>query len=130
MGSVFYPLDHDMTLSYAADSTSNPPRGVLGGTTAKASYSKRLDPDGSDKVLPAFSEEAIPAGSRIAFTACGGGCGEPLQRDSERVLRAVNRGWLSSEVAREVCRMALAEATEPGVHGLDAAETAGLRGSA
>lgn len=131
MGGVFYPLDHDMTIIYAADGTSNPPRGVLGGTTAKASYSKRLDADGSETVLPAFSEEVIPAGSRIAFTACGGGgYGEPLKREPERVVRAVNRGWLSAEVARDVYRVALAETGEPGVHALDAPETARLRGGA
>ncbi len=104
---------------------------VLGGTTAKASYSKRIAADGSETVLPAFSEEVIPAGSRIAFTACGGGgYGEPLKREPERVVRAVNRGWLSAEVARDVYRVVLTDAAEPGVYALDATETARLRGGA
>lgn len=131
MGGVFYPLDHDMTIIYAADGTSNPPRGVLGGTAAKASYSKRLDADGQEEVLPAFSEEVIPAGSRIAFTACGGGgYGEPLARDPARVVRSVNRGWLSPEVARDVYRVALRDADEPGLLAVDADETARLRDGA
>lgn len=31
VGGVFYPLDHDTTIVYAADGTAFPPRGVLGG---------------------------------------------------------------------------------------------------
>lgn len=131
MGGVFYPLDHDMTIIYAADGTTYPPRGVLGGTAAKASYSSRVDEDGSTTILPAFTEEVIRAGSRIAFTACGGGgFGDPLKRDPAHVARSVNRGWLSVETAREVYRVALVETEEPGLLAVDADATAALRAAA
>jgi len=131
MGGVFYPLDHDMTIIYAADGTTHPPRGVLGGMAAKASHSIRLNEDGSETVLPAFTEEIIRAGSRIAFTACGGGgYGDPLQRDPARVARSVNRGWLSVEAAREAYRVVLMETEEPGLLAVDAQATAALRAGA
>lgn len=131
MGGVFYPLDHDMTIIYAADGTSNPPRGVLGGTTAKPSHSLRLGPDGEAVVLPAFSEEVIAAGTKIEFTACGGGgYGDPALRDPARVAVSVNRGWLSRETAREIYRVVLAETAEPGVHVVDEAATRALRSAA
>lgn len=131
MGGVFFPLDHDMTIIYAADGTTHPPRGVLGGGAAKPSYSKRVGGNGEETILPAFSEEIIQAGSKIAFTACGGGgYGNPLQRDPERVVASVNRGWLSPEMAGQVYYVVLSETAEPGIFALNAAETATLRGGA
>ena len=131
MGGVFYPLDHDMTIIYAADGTSHPPRGVLNGTAAKACYSRKRGGDGNETVLPAFSEEVIEAGTKIEFTACGGGgYGEPLQRDPARVAASVNRGWLSPEMAKQVYHVALAESAEPGVYEVDKAATLELRSAA
>jgi N-methylhydantoinase B len=129
MGGIFYPLDHDMTIIYAADGTANPPRGVLGGTAARPCHTHRIGPDGSVTVLPAFCEEVIAAGTRIAFTACGGGgYGDPALRDPERVAATVNRGWLSRDLARSAYRVELAETAEPGVLAVDARATARLRG--
>lgn len=128
MGGVFYPLGHDMTIIYAADGTTHPPRGVLGGTSAKPSHSSRVNEDGSATVLPAFTEEIIRAGTKIEFAACGGGgYGDPLKRDPARVARSVNRGWLSPEIARDAYRVVLVETEEPGVLAVDAKATASLR---
>lgn len=128
MGGVFYPLDHDMTIIYAADGTSNPPRGVLGGTAAKPCHSVRLGGNGERTELPAFAEEVIRAGTKIEFTACGGGgYGDPMERDPARVVRSVNRGWISHETARDIYRVALRETDEPGVFEMDDNATAELR---
>lgn len=127
VGGVFYPLDHDMTIVYAADGTSFPPRGVLGGGDGKESETIKLA-GGKRTVLPAFSEETIEAGAKIAFTACGGGgYDEPLKRDPARVAATVNRGWLSREDAERVYKVALTDAEEPGLLMVDAARTAALR---
>ncbi len=129
MGGVFYPLDHDMTIVYAADGTSFPPKGVLGGGQGKASESVKLKADGEQEVLPAFAEVVIEEGAKIAFTACGGGgYGDPLKRDAKRVVASVNRGWLTPEKAETVYKVALARDTDqPGVFVVDAARTATLR---
>jgi N-methylhydantoinase B len=130
MGGVFYPLDHDMTIIYAADGTSNPPLGVLGGTAAKPCHSILVESTGERTVLPAFAEEVIRAGTKIEFTACGGGgYGNPLKRDPARVAASFNAGWISADTAREVYRVALVETDEPGVHAVDASATAALRAS-
>jgi len=79
-------------------------------------------------VLPAFSEETIEDGSRIEFTACGGGgYGDPLKRDPKRVAATVNRGWLSREDAETVYGVALKDAGEPGLLAVDEVRTAALR---
>ncbi len=129
MGGVFYPLEHDMTIVYAADGTAFPPRGVLGGGTGKASETVKITPDGDKRTLPAFAEIVIEKNAKIAFTASGGGgYGDPLKRDPRRVAASVNRGWLSVEKARSVYRVALAEnAREPGLFEVDAGATAALR---
>lgn len=127
VGGLFYPLDHDLTIVYAADGTSFPPRGVLGGGDGKASESIKIA-GGEEIVLPAFTEEVIEDGAAIAFTACGGGgYGDPLKRDPHRVAATVNRGWLTREDAEKVYKVALKEAAEPGLLAVDDAATAALR---
>ncbi|MFB2551851.1 hydantoinase B/oxoprolinase family protein [Ensifer soli] len=118
VGGVFYPLDHDMTIVYAADGTTFPPRGVLGGGTGKASESVKLKADGSEEVLPAFAEVVIEEGAKIAFTASGGGgYGDPARRDPARVLASVNRGWLSVEKAASVYGVAVVpDPARPGLY--------------
>ncbi len=129
MGGVFYPLEHDMTIVYAADGTAFPPRGVLGGGTGKASETVKITPDGEKHTLPAFAEIVIEKNAKIAFTASGGGgYGDPLKRDPRRVAASVNRGWLSVEKARSAYRVALVEnGQEAGLFEVDAGATAALR---
>ncbi|RUW96946.1 hydantoinase B/oxoprolinase family protein, partial [Mesorhizobium sp. M2A.F.Ca.ET.037.01.1.1] len=117
----------DMTIVYAADGTSFPPRGVLGGGDGKESETIKLR--ASEKiVLPAFSEETIEDGARIEFTACGGGgYGDPLKRDPKRVAATVNRGWLSREDAENVYCVALKDAEDAGLLMVDEVRTAELR---
>ncbi|MBY6005294.1 hydantoinase B/oxoprolinase family protein [Salipiger bermudensis] len=128
MDGVFYPLDHTMTVAYAADGKVNPPKGVLGGQPGGASDTVRIEPDGARVTLAEFSEENFAAGQKCEFTSCGGGgYGAPEARDPARVAASVNRGWLSLSLAREVYKVALREAGEPGLYEVDADGTAALR---
>ncbi len=103
VAGVFYPVGHDMTLVYAADGSTFPPRGVLGGLAAMPTRSEKMLEDGAVVVLPAFNEEVCRKGQKFSFLASGGGgYGDPSKRDPERVVRSVNRGWLSPEKAKEV----------------------------
>lgn len=102
----YYPLDHDMTVVYAADATDNPPKGVNGGLNALPTRSQKLNAEGNLVDLPAFSEEVIKKGEKVVFFACGGGgYGSTEDRSPELVLRSINRGWLSVEKAKEVYGM-------------------------
>lgn len=127
MQGVFYPLDHDMTIVYAADGTEFAPRGVLGGGDGGASTAERITRDGNTQSLPAFAEEVIEDGARIAFSAAaGGGYGDPLARDPQRVATTVERNWLSPEAARDVYRVVLKRDTD-GAWSVDESETERLR---
>ena len=129
MEGVFYPLDHDMTIVYAADGTEFAPKGVLGGGDGGASTSTKLRDGGEAVTLPAFAEEVIENGARIAFQAAGGGgYGDPLARDPDRVAATVDRGWLSEDTARSVYGVAL-EQDEDGTWHTDRAGTERLRAS-
>jgi len=129
MGGAIRPLDHDMTIVYAADGTTFPPRGVLGGTAGCASATASIAADGAVTTLPAFAQVVIAAGETIVFSACGGGgYGDPLRRDPARVVASINRGWLSAATAQTVYRVAVApDPHEPGVCVVDTEETARLR---
>ena len=127
---LFHPIGHDMTIAYAADGTTFPPRGVLGGSDGKGSVTRRVNLDGSETELPAFAEEVIPDGSKLYFTACGGaGYGLPFKRDPERVAASVNRGWLSRKRAMVEYGVVLMDSDEPGIVkvGSDAGECRILR---
>jgi N-methylhydantoinase B len=129
VGGVFYPLDHDMTIVYAADGTSFPPRGVLGGGDGSASETVKITAEGKHVTLPAFAEEVIENGAKISFAACsGGGYGDPLRRAPKRVAASVNRGWLSREQAEAVYKVALIDTDVPGVVSVDEVRTKVLRG--
>ena len=108
MAGAFYPLENDMTVIYAADGTTFAPRGVNGGGPAQNTYSRKRLADGTVVELPAFHEEVCLPGETLEFFCCGGGgYGDPLKRDPNRVVATVNRGWLSAEKARAVYRVAL-----------------------
>lgn len=103
VGGVFYPVDHAMTLVYAADGTTFPPRGVLGGADASPTRSQKRLGDGSLATLPAFNAEVCQPDEKLVFLACGGGgYGSPANRKPEHVVRSINRGWLSPGKALEI----------------------------
>ncbi|CPR13987.1 hydantoinase B/oxoprolinase family protein [Brenneria goodwinii] len=131
VGGVFYPIDHQMTLIYAADGTHNPPQGVNGGLAAKPSYTHLVASDNSVTVLPAFYELQCAAGQKVAYTSCGGGgYGDPLERKPESVARSVNRGWLSAENARNIYKVALNYDENECIYVVDTLVTQQLRENA
>ena len=103
VAGVFYPVDHAMTIVYAADGTTFPPKGVLGGEPATPTRSQKILPEGGVVDLPAFNEEVCAAGEKMSFLACGGGgYGPPSGRSPDRVVGTINRGWLTPAKATEV----------------------------
>ena len=105
---VFYPVDHAMTIIYAADGTSFPPKGVNGGLPASASWTRKQTADGQLVDLPAFHQEVCKPGEKMVCFACGGGgYGTPAERDPRRVLAAVNRGALTPDKAQETYGVSL-----------------------
>ena len=105
---VFYPVDHAMTIIYAADGTTFAPKGVNGGMPASNSWTRKLSTDGSVQELPAFHQEVCEPGEKMLCFACGGGgYGDPARRDPGRVVATVNRGWLTADKAQQIYGVSL-----------------------
>ena len=79
-----------------------PPKGVLGGESGGPSLGFVLD-EQSERIqeLPLIGLFEIKAGHALeAVTTGGGGYGDPLGRDPERVRDDVRKGWVSKEKAQ------------------------------
>ena len=131
LGSV-----RDMTLtapgglSLEGDGNCFPPPGLFGGAEGHVGEVV-MDPEGAHpRALPSkFPYRKVPAGTTIrTVSPCGGGYGDPLQREPERVLEDVLDGFVSPEgAARDYAvAVALAPAAEGGWR-VDAPATAALR---
>ena len=124
VAGVFYPLDHAMTVMYAADATTFPPRGVLEGGDALPCYSRKQLPDGSVVELPAFHKEVCAPDEKMMFFSCGGGgYGDPGKRDPALVASSINKGWLSAKAAEETYHVKLAYDDARDLYDIDESST-------
>ena len=63
---------------------------------------KVISPDGEEKIVPGKSTHVLAGNTRIwARLAGGGGWGNPLERETWRVLEDVRNGKVTPEHARE-----------------------------
>jgi N-methylhydantoinase B len=96
-------LDGEARYSVLSDRAVIPPFGV-GGAGAAAPVEVSIRRDGEDVPFPTpgkVTGHAIAAGDVIVMqSAGGGGFGDPLTRDPERVRRDVSAGYVSAERAR------------------------------
>jgi N-methylhydantoinase B len=96
-------LDGEARYSVLSDRAVIPPFGV-GGAGAAAPVEVSVRRDGEDVPFPTpgkVTGHAIAAGDVVVMqSAGGGGFGDPLTRDPERVRRDVRAGYVSAERAR------------------------------
>ena len=124
----YRPLKGKMTVYWGSDGDINPPRGVRGGGDAATSGNWLKNPNAEMKQLVPFGDVTIDPHQSVAFRACGGGgYGDPRERDPERVLRSVRRGWVSLQRARDLYRVALVPVDDPRNWVVDLAATEILR---
>ena len=116
-----------MTVAGFGDGKVFPPRGVLGGESGGPSLGFVLDERGETiQELPLIGLFEIEAGHALeAHTTGGGGFGNPLDRDPERVRDDVRDGWVSVEKARGTYGVVLD--LEPELFAVDYAATDRLR---
>ena len=94
-------------------------------STASTALNAKLDAVGELIMLPGFRMETIKPEETVVFrTVSGGGYGDPLQRDPERVARDADRGWISMKTARDIYGVALRLAANGLDHEVDQAATA------
>lgn len=119
--NVFEPRGRSMTLAYTGNHREFPAQGILGGGDAARSKLYKIDDDGNEVELPYFGVEEITPDETVVIKDSGsGGYGEPLARNSDRVLTDVKRGLISLERARAAYGVVIEE-TEDGVRVDDAA---------
>ncbi|HUQ50941.1 MAG TPA: hydantoinase B/oxoprolinase family protein [Gammaproteobacteria bacterium] len=101
-----------------------PPWGLVGGGSGDVAKTLVKAPGEKEFHAPTAQPLNWPAGTEVLYmTAGGGGWGDPLERDAERVLRDVREEYITEAHARERYGVVLtADRTA-----VDAAATAALR---
>jgi len=101
----------DCTTQLFFERTTCPPWGLFGGHDGASPYAEILRPDqNAEPVLKGFVP--LHPGDRVRVrSGGGGGYGDPLLRDPERVARDVRLGYVSRDAALDVYGIVL---DEPG----------------
>lgn len=91
--------EQPMQLSLLSDRWKNPAGGMLGGGPGASSEIRF----GDGRTPHPKSRTVIEPGARLVMSyAGGGGCGEPRERDRERVRDDVADGYVSADSARDI----------------------------
>ncbi len=128
-GEITYgPLHDPMTVAYFAEMHEDPPKGTHGGGPGSASAVYKVHRDGREEPIPPIGLVELQPGEFIrGFEAGGGGYGDPLTRDPERVRHDVMEGWVSLAQAKDVYGILLSGARADASLRVDAAATAAQR---
>ena len=128
---VYGPREDPMTVVIPSDCQVNPARGAQGGHDGAPAVQYRVGANGDETLLPNVVQLALQPGEMIrGFDAGGGGYGDPMERDPERVRMDVARGWETLERAREVYGVVLAGDRETDSLAVDREATEALRATA
>jgi N-methylhydantoinase B len=128
-GEVIYgPLRDRMTVAYFAEMNLEPAKGVSGGLPGSRSLAAKIDVGGREEPLPPIGLVELSPGEWIrGLESGGGGYGDPLSRDPQRVLHDVLEGWVSEGAARETYGVVLRPAEATSTVAVDVAATDRLR---
>jgi N-methylhydantoinase B len=127
-GSVCVIRPRALPVRFVANSASriNPPQGVAGGHGATSMRAARIDAAGKREELPISVDVTVKPGEKLVSESCGGGgFGDPIGRDPEKVLWSLLSGRISRQRAENVYRVALRD--EGGQLSIDRPKTEALR---
>jgi N-methylhydantoinase B len=98
------PRAGDMKVFWALEGIENPPKGVRGGASPMVGSAYRVSVDGTRSDHPdAVGALDLKPGERVGSRSPGGGgYGDPMTREPERVLWDVREGYLGIERAAAV----------------------------
>ncbi|MCZ6894794.1 MAG: hydantoinase B/oxoprolinase family protein [Gammaproteobacteria bacterium] len=100
---VYGPRHDPMTVVASCDAQHNPPQGVRGGKAGPPAQTYKIHKDGVEEKLPGVVECHLDPGEWIrGIDAGGGGYGDPLERDPERVLNDVLERWETLDRAEKI----------------------------
>jgi N-methylhydantoinase B len=112
---VVRPLRGSAEVVTVGDGARNPPHGALGGTPGigGGQYIESLD-GGHRRFVSATGEFGVLMGQRwVGVTSGGGGYGNPLRRDAERVRQDVRDGVITRDAAQRVFGVSVGEGLDP-----------------
>ncbi|MCX5996099.1 MAG: hydantoinase B/oxoprolinase family protein [Chloroflexi bacterium] len=114
---------------FIADGHFNPPQGINGGLPGSALqlYKYEITKGEDTKTeLPTVSMESLqPTEMMISLSSGGGGFGDPLDRDSEKVRHDTREGYVTLEKAREIYGVVIK--TDSELYSIDQGATKVLR---
>ena len=94
----------------ASDRAAHAPYGLAGGKPGTLSSNVLHHPDGTAEILPSMFSTTISSGDvYVHRMAGGGGWGDPLEREPERIAADVIDGKVSREAALEHYGVAVRE---------------------
>jgi N-methylhydantoinase B/oxoprolinase/acetone carboxylase alpha subunit len=126
---VYGPKRDPMTVIFPLDGHHHPPKGVRGGHPGAAAYAAKIDREGAERRVPCVSaERLLPGEFIVGADTGGGGYGDPLERDPERVCFDVLEKWVSIEQARDFYGVVFSGHVDDESLAVDVAGTAKLRG--
>lgn len=110
---VFGPKSDAMLVMYSGDGELSPARGVHGGRDGQRPHAGKRGGDGVEISLPLIGGIELQPGEYVVGSECGGGgYGDPLDRETSRVLHDVSEGWVSQQEARSVYGVVLSGAAD------------------
>lgn len=105
---VYGPRKDPLTVIIPADGQQNPPKGVLGGQAGAPGETFKVDIDGHEERLPAIVELVLRPGEFVrGVDNGGGGYGDPMERDPQRVLADVIERYETLDRAHDIYGVAL-----------------------
>ena len=122
-------LDNDARFSLRSTKHTVAPKGIEGGGNGKTGLCTLNPGKPDERVIPSrFSDHVLHPGDVFSLeTPGGGGLGDPLQRDPQRVLNDVRNGYVTVGKARSVYAVAI-EASS-GDFAVNESQTRELRGN-
>jgi len=118
-------FSEDAFVILAADRGKTQPFGLVGGHPGESASHVGHTGDGAAEELPSKMMQTVEAGFALEFqAAAGGGYGDPLTRDPQRVAEDVANDYVSVEAAREEYGVVI----DPDTGDVDDEATAAIRG--
>ena len=125
---IFGPRHDPMLVINICNGLTILPQGVRGGLPSQAGYQAKIAADGTREVYETDAYCHLEPGSRLhAIDNGGGGYGDPLEREPERVLDDVNERYVSRAKAAALYGVVIVGAEEDDDLAIDVAATEALR---
>ena len=127
---ILGPRHDDMLVINICNGLENVPQGVLGGLPTKPGLQKKILADGSEEIYATDAYCYLAPGDRLhAIDNGGGGYGDPLTREPERVLSDVQEHYVSRGQAEAVYGVVITGSPARDDLAVDQAATERLRQS-